>query len=460
MDFDFKNDDDDSEYTDEGSNDDGTNLSFVDTYQIENPFIPLVEEPEQKQQDLPAYQQEEEPVMSRTNSSSNSVLNPVVAMMKGNDPEYASYNLTHERSIVGTRTDIPAGVDPTNFCSRVLKCGTKIEFIGVTVQSRLDANYTLGQKLVDSPDGNVIVAAFGKTLTNHWSAATTSLGKVNTPAEVKSWIVNLPVKVERRPLNPHMRWKPCPPGSQGFVNIVVDARSTFYYTFHFVEEDLNLINPLASMGGLMDVTYQQKSNPMGVVEMQQSRMQNMNLFANAAARGGKPIPSSVGGGGHRGGRRSRHGGGSAARSHMSLDSALDDSSSSSSSLSFPPPPVGYERRKMAREQALKEARERIAEDNIRRALEAERRAQEAVFGYNSSASVSKARGGAKSTRKKPILKKKSVTVSPSDFLYNNRNLKDPSTYDSRVTEESEEAYEEHTIDDSSTSRSRSCHRVV
>ena len=52
--------------------------------------------------------------MSR-NSSSNSVLDPVVAMLKGNDPEYASYNLTHERNIVGTHTDILAGVDPTNF---------------------------------------------------------------------------------------------------------------------------------------------------------------------------------------------------------------------------------------------------------------------------------------------------------------------------------------------------------
>ena len=279
----------------------------------------------------------------------------------------------------------------------------------MTVQSRFDANYTLGQKLVESPDGNVIVAAFDETLTNHWSAATTSLQKANTPAEVKSWTVNLPVKVERRPLNPHMSWKPCPPGSQGFVIIVADARSTFYYTFHFVEEDPNLINPLASMGGLMDVTYQQKSNSMGVVEMQQSRMNNLNLFANAAARGAA-IPASVGGGGGGGGRRSHHGGGSAARSHVLMDSALDSSSSSSSSSSsFPPLPVGYERRRVARDDALQATRGRIAQDNERRPLTAQRRTQEAerqqrvaegnerraqmaAFGYNNEASVSKAGG--------------------------------------------------------------------
>ena len=473
MDFDFE-DDDDSEYTEEDSNDDSTNLSFVDTDQVKDPFIPPVEESEQEQQELPAYQKEEEPVMSR-NSSSNSVLNPVIAMMKGNDPEYASYNLTHERSIVGTRTDIPAGVDPTNFCSRVLKCGTKIEFIGVTVQSRFDANYTLGQSLVGSPDGKVIVAAFEKSLTGHWSAATTSLGKANTPAEVKSWIVNLPVKVERRPLNPHMLWKPCPPGSQGFVNIVADARSTFYYTFHFVEEDPNLINPLASMGGLMDVTYQQESNPMGVVEMQRSRMQNLNLFATAAAHGGKaaapPIPASIGGGG--GGRRRHHGGGS-----MSLDSALDSSSSSSSSSFLPRPPVGYEARSKAREQVLKEKRERVAE-NARRALETQKRtqqeaerqkriaqdndeinemrAQRAAFGYSNDASVSKARGTAKSTRKKILKKKKNPTVStvsPSEYLNRNKHLKDP--YDPRVTEESDDDYEDYTVY-STSSKSRSRH---
>ena len=443
-------------------------MSFVDTDQTEHPFIPPVEEQEEQ-----AYQQEEEPVMSR-NSSSNSVLNPVIAMMKGNDPEYASYNLTHERSIVGTRTDIPAGVDPTNFCSRVLKCGTKIEFIGVTVQSRFDANYTLGERLVESPDGKVIVAAFEKTLTNQWSAATTSVGKANTRAEVKSWIVNLPVKVESRPLNPLMSWKQCPPGSQGFVNIVADARSTFYYTFHFVEEDPNLVNPLASMGGLMDVTYQQKSNPMGVVEMQRSRMNNLNLFANAAARGAA-IPASVGGGGG-GGRRSHHGGGSAARSHVSMDSALDSSSSSSSS-SFPlPPPVGYERRREARDNALKTAREKIAQDKERHALTAQRRTQEAerqqrvadgnerraqmaAFGYNNEASVSKAGGKAraKSSRKNPILKKSGATVTPGEYLNRNRHLKNP--YDPRVTEESEDDYEVYTVHSGSTSKSRSRHHL-
>jgi hypothetical protein len=447
-------------------------LSFVDTDQNDNPFIPPVE-PEAEQQELSDHLEVEEQGKVMSRNSSNGVLNPVIAMIKMNDPEYASYDLTHERCVVGTRTDIPAGIDPTNFCSRVLKCGTKIEFIGVTVQSRFDARYTLGKKLVDSPDGEVIVAAFENTLTRDWTASATGAhGKASTPAEVKSWTVNLPVKVERRPLNPHQGWKPCPPGMQGFVNVVADARSSFYYTFNLVEEDPNIVNPLTSMGGLMDVTYQQASNPMGVVEMQQSRMHNLNLFATAAARGG--IPPSIGGDGG-GDGRSR-------RSRMSLDSRLDSSSSSSSSSSFmPPPPPGHRRSSSDTKRDI-ERRERETEriDNqllqaqarYKRTREAEklaadieRRNQEAAkYGYTASASVSKATGTATKgspnpKHKKKSLFKKSATISPLEYLNRNRKQK----YDPRrvttVDSESEDDFEEYTVQDSSTSKSRSRHVV-
>jgi hypothetical protein len=444
-------------------------LAFVDTDQAYNPFISPIEEP------APEQQKEEEPAMSRPSNASNAVLNPVIAMIRVNDPEYASYDLTHERCVVGTRTDIPAGVDPTNFCSRVLMCGTKIEFIGVTVQSSFDASFTLGKRLVDSPDGDLIVAAFENTLTKDWTAtATCTHGKASTPAEVRSWVVNLPVKVERRPLNPHAGWKPCPPGMQGFVNVVADARSSFFYTFNLVEEDPNLINPLTSMGGLMDVTYQQESNPMGVVEMQRSRMQNLNLFASATASGatgGRTIPATVGGGGGGGG-----GGGRSHRSRMSIDSQLDTSSSSSSSSSSfkgPPghPPTGLTRAQIVRRERERDRERRqtetedrdnellLAQARYKRAREAERlaadiasRAQEETkYGYTASASVSKATGTATATKpKRKNLFKTSANVSPSDYL--NRNSK----YDTRnpivTTVGSDDSYEEHTVTGGSSSR--------
>jgi hypothetical protein len=472
LDFDFENSDDDSTYSYKDSEeDDNTNtLSFVDTDQIEDPYIPPIELQQQELSDQDYQRKEKEPIMSR-NPTSNSVLNPVIAMMKVNDPEYASYDLTHERSVVGTRTDIPAGIDPTNFCSRVLKCGSKIEFIGVTVQSRFDARYTLGKDLVDSPDGDVIVAAFENTLTKDWTtSATTSHGRASTPAEVKSWTVNLPVKVERRPLNPHKGWKPCPPGMQGFVNVVADARSSFYYTFNLVEEDPNIVNPLTSMGGLMHVSYQQESNPMGVVEMQQNRMQNLNLFATAAAHGA--VPATVGGGGHRGG--SRRGGGST-RSRMSMDSILDTSSSSSSSSFMPPPPPGHRRtssntkrdierrdreiERIDKQMLLEQARYKRTREAEKLAADKDRRAQDASkYGYTASASISKARGSAKG--KKKSLFKKPANVSPHDYINNNLRKK----YDPRVStvdSESEDDYEEHTVhDDSSNTKSRSRSRHV
>ena len=146
---------------------------------------------------------------------------------------------------------------------------------------------------------------------------------------------------------------------------------------------------------------------------------------------------------------------------------------------------GYEARAKARAQALKEKRERVAEtarraletqkrvqqeaerqeriaqrervaETARRALETqkrvqqeaerqeriaqdnERRAQRAAFGYTNDASVSKARGTASSTRKKILKKKKNPTVStvsPSEYLNRNKDLKHP--YDPRVAEESD-----------------------
>ena len=342
--FDIEDEETDSEFSVDSKEDedDGT-LSVIDTsdiheHPIEEDHPPDPEEQLPEEEEMPPRRQPR-----NQDAVSYAVLKPVIIIMEANDPEYAAYNRTHSRDILGIRVDIPSGVHPTAFSARVTSCRTKVEFTTTTIQSRYDAVHTIGNRLATCRYGLNITNAFDKALNQDWTKA---VGPNAVPADVNTWSVNLPVKIEKRPVNPCKDWIPTPPGFNGFVNVVEEDHSIFWSAFYLVEEDPNLVDPMSSLGGMVDVSYQRRSNPMGTYEMQQARMENMERFTSAGR--GRRVPPYVDPR-----RRNHH-----HPDDMSLDSSLDDDTSI-----VPPPDEDKKRwqRWKAKQHARKEAEKAEAE---------------------------------------------------------------------------------------------------